>query len=169
MSKTNGRLARIAASIIGSLLTLGLIAPTQALDGLMLTDADMRVGPGESFPIVGTAPEKADVRINGCIESDGWCVVRHDGRHGWVPFASVRQTGITRSTNQLPEPLIIFDASYGYHSALIGAGAPRTYRYGRTGRTYRGGGYNRSRASYRNRRYRSRIGGARGPRPRPRR
>ncbi len=171
MSKQkNGRLALAKTILFGFVMAIGSISGAHALDGSMLEDADMHVGPGEGFPIVGSAPKDAGLRINGCIPEDGWCLVRHGGRHGWVPSASVRLIGITRSTNQLPEPIIVIDATYHHYGAVIGSrrGYARHFRSGRTPRGYVGRGYShrssyyrRTGRSIRNRRYRSYIGGSR--------
>ena len=63
----------------------------------------------EPTTIVGSVPADTAVLINGCTGANGFCAIRHDGRHGWVPFANVDLTGITRSTNKFDDSVIVLD------------------------------------------------------------
>ena len=101
------------AIVLGFGLTIASLSGAGALDGTILEAADMHVGPEAGFPVVGNAPKDAQVLINGCTQNVGWCSVRHDGRHGWVPSASVKITGITRSTNKFDDAVIVIDVTRG--------------------------------------------------------
>jgi len=87
------------------------VSAGHALDALISADSNMHIGPGANFPIVGVVPSEADVRVNGCTSGDGWCVVRHNGRHGWVASASVSVTGISRSRNKFDDPIIVINVA----------------------------------------------------------
>jgi uncharacterized protein YgiM (DUF1202 family) len=87
------------------------VSAGHALDALISADANMHIGPGADFPIVGVVPNEADVRVNGCTSGEGWCVVRHNGRHGWVASASVSVTGISRSRNKFDDPIIVINVA----------------------------------------------------------
>ena len=87
------------------------VSAGHALDAQISADANMHIGPGADFPIVGVVPSEADVRVNGCTTGDGWCVVRHNGRHGWVNSASVAVTGISRARKKFDNPIIVINVA----------------------------------------------------------
>ena len=74
-----------------------------------MLDATMRIGPSADSPVVGTVPADTAVSINGCAFGEGYCAVRYNGRHGWIPSTSVNVTGITRSTNRVGESVVVLD------------------------------------------------------------
>ncbi len=69
----------------------------------------MRLSPSAESPVVGTVPAGTAVLINGCAFGEGQCAIRYNGRHGWIPSASVNVTGITRSTNRIGESVVVLD------------------------------------------------------------
>jgi uncharacterized protein YraI len=95
-----GFAAFVLAAIMG-------VSAGHALDAQITADAAMRLGPGENFPVVGSVPGDEDVRVNGCTSGAGWCVVRYDGRHGWVASTAVSLTGISRSRNKFEDPIVV--------------------------------------------------------------
>ena len=104
--RVSSALRACAASIALALISL---SPANALDGKVLQDTDMHIGPAGDFPIVGMVPADTAVLVNGCTFGEGYCAVRHDGRHGWIPSASVDLKGITRSTNRMANSVVVLD------------------------------------------------------------
>ena len=83
-------------------LALALISlPATALDGKVMLDTTMRISPSADSPVIGPVPADTAVLINGCAFGEGYCAIRYNGRHGWIPSTSVNVTAITRSTNRL--------------------------------------------------------------------
>jgi len=85
------------------------VSGANALDATISADAEMHIGPGADFPIVGRVAADAEVLVNGCTEGDGWCVVRHDGNHGWIASTNVNITGITRNENNFDDAIIVIN------------------------------------------------------------
>jgi len=110
MNRYFGRTAA-AGCLVGLASVCLAISGAHALDGRVSVAADMHIGPGANYPVVSSVPADVDVRINGCTNKDGWCAVRYDGRHGWVPSASVKLIGITRSTNKFDDAVIVIDVT----------------------------------------------------------
>lgn len=106
VNRVSSALRACAASLM--LATFSSSA-ANALDGIILQDADMHIGPAAGFPIVGNVAAQTKVIVNGCTLGEGWCAVRHGGRHGWVDSANVDLTGITRSTNKLGSSVVVLD------------------------------------------------------------
>ena len=92
MNRYFGRTAA-AGCLVGLASVCLAISGAHALDGRVSVAADMHIGPGANYPVVSSVPADVDVRINGCTNKDGWCAVRYDGRHGWVPSASACGAG----------------------------------------------------------------------------
>ena len=99
----------LRACVASLALALISLSPANALDGRVLQDAAMRISPSADSPVVGTVPADTAVLINGCAFGEGYCAVRHGGRLGWIPSASVNVTGITRSTNRIGESVVVLD------------------------------------------------------------
>jgi uncharacterized protein YraI len=119
--RNNRRITAIAGFAMA--MALGMTAG-HALEGEILNDSGMRIGPNGDFPLVGRIPEGADVDVNGCTARGGWCVVRFGGRHGWVEQANVRITGISKPADKFPDAIVVIsvDAFYphGYKKPYHG-------------------------------------------------
>lgn len=125
------RNSRRITAIAGFAMAMALgVTAGQALEGEILNDSGMRIGPNGDYPLVGSVPKGADVDINGCTERGGWCVVRFGGRHGWVAQGDVRITGISKPAVKFPDVIYVISVDEAY---------PNGYR-----KPYRGG-YNKKR------------------------
>lgn len=99
-------------TVAAAALSLGLaVSAAHALEGEISVDAEMRIGPDGSFPIVGVVPGDTAVSVNGCTGAEGWCVVRFDGRHGWVSASSIVITGFSRNRVNFDDAIIVIDVS----------------------------------------------------------
>ncbi|KAA0700461.1 DUF1236 domain-containing protein [Neorhizobium sp. P12A] len=60
-----------------------------------MTDIDVRSGPGQQYPAIGTATRGSDAVLDGCIEGSRWCRIDVNGMRGWVyaQYLSVEQDG----------------------------------------------------------------------------
>ncbi|HMB47864.1 MAG TPA: hypothetical protein VKN63_06265 [Afifellaceae bacterium] len=115
---------------LGLAMAMGVSAG-HALEGVMMANAEMHVGPAETFPVVGHAAADAEVKINGCKQAPNWCVVRSGGRVGWVPVEKLQITGISRKRNKFDNVIVVINVD-----EQLGA---RDFRRSR-GRTFRGAG-----------------------------
>lgn len=105
---------------LGLVLATGIfVSGANALDATISADAEMHIGPGADFPIVGRVPADAEVLVNGCTDGNGWCVVLHGGNHGWVARANVNVTGITRRENNFDDAIIVINVPEGRDRANI--------------------------------------------------
>ncbi len=104
------RNSRRITAIAGFAMAMALgVTAGQALEGEILNDSGMRIGPNGDYPLVGRVPKGADVDINGCTERGGWCVVRFGGRHGWVAQGDVRITGISKPAEKFKDAIIVIN------------------------------------------------------------
>jgi uncharacterized protein YraI len=109
--KTTGLAAFALAAAMG-------VSAGQALDAQITADAEMHIGPNTSFPVVGSVPVETGVQVNGCTATDGWCMVRHGGRHGWVSAANVRITGITRARHKFEDAIVVISVADHYRRGI---------------------------------------------------
>jgi uncharacterized protein YraI len=60
-----------------------------------MTDIDVRTGPGQEYPAVGTATRGSQAMLDGCLEGSRWCRIDVNGMRGWVyaQYLSVEQNG----------------------------------------------------------------------------
>ncbi len=103
---------RLKIAAVAAVLAMGVsMTAAQALEGAISVDSEMRIGPGAGFPVVGYVPADADVSVNGCTSGESWCVVRYDGRHGWVRAGDVIVTGISRNRNEFDDAVIVINVT----------------------------------------------------------
>lgn len=60
-----------------------------------VTDIDVKSGPGQQYPSVGTATRGSQAALDGCVKGSRWCRIDVNGMRGWV-FAqalTVEQNG----------------------------------------------------------------------------
>lgn len=120
--RNNRRITAIAGFAMA--MALGVTAG-HALEGEILNDSGMRIGPNGDFPLVGRVPKGADVDVNGCTARGGWCVVRFDGRHGWVEQANVRITGISKPADKFEDAIVVINVDafhpHGFRKRRLGS------------------------------------------------
>ncbi|QQA43733.1 DUF1236 domain-containing protein [Pelagovum pacificum] len=73
-------------TLTASALAIAVAAPVAAapFDAGVITDLNIRRGPGPDFEVVGVIPADGTVTVNGCLEDAGWCEVSFDGQTGWA-------------------------------------------------------------------------------------
>jgi uncharacterized protein YraI len=139
--------AGIAA--LGLAMVMGVSAG-HALEGVMTANAEMHVGPAETFPVVGFAPAETEIKINGCKYAPNWCVVRSGGKLGWVPVEKLQITGTSRRRNNFDNVIVVInvDEPFGQHRKYkhrkyrhSGAAGSIFYRYGADGHNGRKSGH----------------------------
>jgi hypothetical protein len=86
------------ASASGDATPEGTVVATPDADftARVLTTATMRIGPGLTYPIMGTVPEGAVVVVAGRNEDDAWIQIIYppgSELRGWVPAEQLQVTG----------------------------------------------------------------------------
>jgi uncharacterized protein YraI len=110
----------ILAAAVGLFALPGIAAAQSAW---VVTDLNMRSGPGPQYDVRGVIPANQSVRVEGCTESLSWCRVNHDGRAGWV-FADYLQHEVggnrvvTREAPRAQIPTVQYESTVG-----LGGGA----------------------------------------------
>ncbi|MBN9672034.1 SH3 domain-containing protein [Roseibium aggregatum] len=86
------RLSLAAATLV--LLSLTAFAPTgaSAATAVVMTDLNMRAGPGTHYPVVRVLPGSASVVIYGCTAGTTWCDVGFGPDRGWVSASYIQVT-----------------------------------------------------------------------------
>ncbi|EAR49566.1 hypothetical protein OG2516_13801 [Oceanicola granulosus HTCC2516] len=71
--------------LTASAIALVTAAPVMAapFEAGVITDLNIRSGPGPDFEVVGVIPEDGNVTVEGCLENGNWCEVTYDGTTGW--------------------------------------------------------------------------------------
>lgn len=72
----------IAAALVGG--GVALAGPALAQDAVVVTDLNMRAGPGPEYEVITAIPGNESVVIHGCTESMSWCQVSWGGQQGWA-------------------------------------------------------------------------------------
>ncbi len=81
------------AVVAASLLSSG----ASAIEGTTTAMAPLRVGPDETYPVIGTVDAGAALKIHSCLVSQAWCLVRIAGRSGWVRADQVKAGGFSKA------------------------------------------------------------------------
>ena len=68
-----------------------------AVEGTTTADARMRIGPGIEFAEIGMIEAGSALTIHSCNDGQAWCLVRINGRSGWVPGVLVNFGGISKA------------------------------------------------------------------------
>lgn len=80
------RTALLAATFFGVLTGAAAADPA-----MVVTDSNLRTGPGTQYPIVVTVPGGVSVDVQGC---DGnWCVARYAGYEGYISQSLIAAAG----------------------------------------------------------------------------
>jgi uncharacterized protein YraI len=121
------RTALLAATFFGVLTGAAAADPA-----MVVTDSNLRTGPGTQYPIVVTVPGGVSVDVQGC---DGnWCVARYAGYEGYISQSLIAAGGApgpaiaTAPYEEYYEP---YEYGYGYGSTYFpgyGYGYQRGHR-----------------------------------------
>jgi uncharacterized protein YraI len=121
------RTALLAATFFGVLTGAAAADPA-----MVVTDSNLRTGPGTQYPIVVTVPGGVSVDVQGC---DGnWCVARYAGYEGYISQSLIAAGGApgpaiaTAPYEEYYEP---YEYGYGYGPTYLpnyGHGYQRGHR-----------------------------------------
>jgi uncharacterized protein YraI len=75
---------RKTAASLGLLVALGAGPALAATDGYMISNLNLRSGPGTDYPVVVTMPAGDLVTIYGCISDWSWCDIDWRRYRGWA-------------------------------------------------------------------------------------
>ena len=76
------------AAILGASILFA--APASALPGYATNRLEIKAGPDNDYPTVGTARRGAKITINGCLNNWTWCDVSANRDRGWVRGDSIQ-------------------------------------------------------------------------------
>jgi uncharacterized protein YraI len=93
--------ATLASAALVTLLACGSAAAVDAVTGTQLV---MHVAPGAEHRSIATIPAETQVTVHGCGKAEGWCLVRFDGRLGWVEGESLNVVGFSRPSERAAAP-----------------------------------------------------------------
>lgn len=87
-----------------AVLAGAMALPTAALaeTATVVTDLNVRTGPGPTYDIVAVAPGNETVTIHGCNEAMSWCEVSFSNQTGWV-FAEYLAYEVDEEPMMVPE------------------------------------------------------------------
>jgi uncharacterized protein YraI len=90
-----------AAALASAALVASLACgPAAALEAVAGTQLVMHIGPGAEHRSIATIPAETRLTVHGCSQAERWCLVRFEGRHGWVEGESLDVVGFS----QPPKP-----------------------------------------------------------------
>ena len=59
-------------------------AHAQDPNAYLLTNVNLRAGPGTEYPVIITVPNRAQIEILGCLEDYRWCDIVFEDQRGWM-------------------------------------------------------------------------------------
>ncbi|MCC6735967.1 MAG: DUF1236 domain-containing protein [Bauldia sp.] len=98
---------KVAAAALLAAVSLPSIAAAQGIAGTatVVTDLNLRAGPGPAYPVIVTIPANAVINVHGCEAALTWCDVDWNGNRGWSYAAYLTYAGT--ATAPLPTPMPI--------------------------------------------------------------
>jgi len=72
----------IRITLFVTLLFLSL--PVLAADGYVISDVNLRAGPGTDYPSITVIPKWTGLQVQGCVDGYSWCDVQVGPDRGWV-------------------------------------------------------------------------------------
>lgn len=96
---------KIAAAALLASISLPTLALAQGVTGTatVITDLNLRAGPGPAYPVITTIPTNAAVTLFGCDAALAWCDIDWNGNRGWSYAAYLTYGGTV--TAPLPAPM----------------------------------------------------------------
>lgn len=110
MTATTAFKKTLAALAVG----LALSTPAAATEGYVLTDVNLRAGPGTGYPALDVIPAGEQVTIHGCLSDRAWCDVTSSVDRGWMSsrylqtLYSGRRFGVREIGPRVALPVISF-------------------------------------------------------------
>jgi uncharacterized protein YraI len=100
-------LPKITAVALLAAVSLPTIALAQGFTGtaVVITDLNLRAGPGPVYPVLTTIPANATVNIYGCDVDLAWCDIDWNGNRGWSYSAYLTYAGPVAAPLPAPVPL----------------------------------------------------------------
>jgi uncharacterized protein YraI len=119
-----------------NLLLAGVILASTAglaraeMSATTMTDIDVRSGPGQQYPAIGTATRGSEAVLDGCLEGSRWCRIDVNGMRGWVyaQYLSVEQDGnpvvVEQHSTDLGVPVVTYQQTQQTDDVSVGSVAP---------------------------------------------
>lgn len=100
-------LSKIAAAALLAAVSLPTLALAQGVTGTatVMTDLNLRAGPGPAYPVITTIPANTAVIIYGCDAALAWCDLDWNGNRGWSYSAYLTYGGTVTAPLPAPMPL----------------------------------------------------------------
>jgi uncharacterized protein YraI len=107
-------------SLKRNILLAGVILASSAglaqaeMSATTVSDIDVRTGPGNQYPTVGTATRGSEAVLDGCAAGSRWCRIDVNGMRGWVyaQYLSVEQNGgpviVDKHSEDLGVPVVTY-------------------------------------------------------------
>lgn len=103
---------RTLTKLAGALLAGTILLPSSALaqaamtgTATVVTDLNLRVGPGPGYYVVTTIPTASSITVYGCVQDLSWCDVDWNGTRGWVYATYISYGGTVAAPLAAPMPL----------------------------------------------------------------
>jgi uncharacterized protein YraI len=87
MIKAMHRIAVVVAVVVAGAAGATLspsAAHAQDPNAYLLTNVNLRAGPGTEYPVIITVPNRAQIAILGCLEDYNWCDIAFEDQRGWM-------------------------------------------------------------------------------------
>jgi uncharacterized protein YraI len=99
-------LPKMTAAALLAAVSLPTVASAQvAGTATVVTDLNLRAGPGPAYPVIVTIPTNAIVNIYGCDAALTWCDIDFNGNRGWSYAAYLTYGGAVTAPLPAPMPL----------------------------------------------------------------
>ena len=78
----------VAVAVVVALGAGAILSPppahAQDPNAYLLTNVNLRAGPGTEYPVIITVPNRAQIEIRGCLEDYRWCDIVFEDQRGWM-------------------------------------------------------------------------------------
>jgi uncharacterized protein YraI len=100
-------LPKFTAAALLAAISLPTLAAAQTVVGtaIVVTDLNLRAGPGPAYPVITTIPTNAAVNIYGCDAAMSWCDIDWNGNRGWSYAAYLTYAGPVAAPLPAPVPI----------------------------------------------------------------
>lgn len=106
------------------------LARAEEMSATTINDIEVRTGPGQQYPSVGTATRGSEATLDGCLEGSRWCRIDVNGMRGWVyaQYLSVEQDGnpvvVEEHSTDLGVPVVTYKQEGPTDTVVTGSVAP---------------------------------------------